>query len=181
MERKVFICSDTHFGHFNIIKYCNRPWPTVDLMNSAIIKRWNETIGEDDIVIFLGDFLFAKNRDAFVETQRFAAALHGHKIIVKGNHDYKKFRYVDAGFTFETYQDYWLGDIYLCHSPFDLDNVSKEARHIFYGHVHNNLIENPPRNSTNVCLDANEFTPLDITNQLNEDELILIHKLTNLD
>lgn len=179
--RKVFATSDSHFSHLNIIKYCNRPWPTVDLMNSAIIEKWNETIGEDDIVIFLGDFLFCRKGDAKDTTERFAAALNGHKIIVKGNHDYKNFRYTEAGFLKEAYQECSFGSVCFCHNPYDLKENCNFFRHVYYGHVHNSLIKNPPRNSTNVCLDANDFTPIDITNQLSQDELFLIRTTINLD
>jgi len=55
---KTWFTSDTHFGHFNIIEYCNRPFKTVDEMNSKLIRFWNERVKPDDIVYFLGDFCF---------------------------------------------------------------------------------------------------------------------------
>ena len=55
---KTFFISDLHFNHENIIKYCNRPFPNVDKMNSSIINNWNSVVSKDDVVYFLGDFMF---------------------------------------------------------------------------------------------------------------------------
>ena len=49
-DRKVWFTSDTHFGHKNVIPYCNRPWETVEEMNEALINNWNSVVKENDIV-----------------------------------------------------------------------------------------------------------------------------------
>lgn len=166
---KVFVTSDTHFSHFNIIRYCNRPFLTIDEMNAAIIKKWNETVEKDDIVIFCGDFCFAKKSIAAEATAHFAAALNGHKIIVKGNHDYKKLRYTELGFEYECYQTLVIGRYMFEHKP-DYPTDRTNIVHRYYGHMHNRSIEGLP-NATNVCQDANNFQPIDITSIFNEDEL----------
>ena len=168
---KVWICSDTHFDHFNIIKYCNRPFCDVDSMNSALIKNWNDAVADDDIVIFCGDFVFARTAIAQETTARFAAALKGHKIIVKGNHDFKKFRYVDAGFDAEFYQEWNFGRFLFCHRPDNLPQWHKDYDFVFYGHVHDKMPEVTFTNTINACLDANNLRPVDITNYFTEDEL----------
>ncbi len=53
---KFFVIADTHFGHTNIIKYCNRPFSCTEDMDEALIKNWNETVSNNDVVLHLGDF-----------------------------------------------------------------------------------------------------------------------------
>ena len=36
---KVFFTSDHHFGHENIIRFCNRPWATISEHNRALIAN----------------------------------------------------------------------------------------------------------------------------------------------
>ncbi|MEK6882675.1 MAG: hypothetical protein AABY22_23840, partial [Nanoarchaeota archaeon] len=67
-ERKVFFTSDFHLFHVNVLKYDNRPFDNVHDMHVAIETRWNEVVGPNDIVIYLGDLSFARKEDkAYVE------------------------------------------------------------------------------------------------------------------
>lgn len=36
---EVFLIGDPHFWHRNIIRYCDRPFATVEEMNEALIKN----------------------------------------------------------------------------------------------------------------------------------------------
>ena len=40
----VFFTADTHFDHANIIRFCNRPFATVEDMNEALIANWNRKV-----------------------------------------------------------------------------------------------------------------------------------------
>ena len=84
--KSLFFTADTHFGHKNVIKYCNRPYSSVEEMNEAIVARWNETVGELDTVIHLGDFSFLS--PSF--SREIMNRLNGHIILVRGNHDSDK-------------------------------------------------------------------------------------------
>jgi calcineurin-like phosphoesterase family protein len=88
-----FFTSDTHFGHFNIIKYCDRPFKTLFEMNQKIINRWNERIKPEDTVYFLGDFCFKtspggnQGEGVAVHPNVYLAQLNGNKQFIAGNHD----------------------------------------------------------------------------------------------
>jgi calcineurin-like phosphoesterase family protein len=55
-----FFTADEHYGHANIIRYCNRPFTSVDQMDAEIIQRHNEIVGLKDVVIHAGDFTLSK-------------------------------------------------------------------------------------------------------------------------
>ena len=54
----LFFTSDTHFFHEGIIRFCNRPFGSVEEMNETLIRNWNEKVPEDGTVFHLGDFAF---------------------------------------------------------------------------------------------------------------------------
>lgn len=177
---KVWICSDTHFFHKNIIKYCNRPFTSIPVMNDYIIRAWNANVEDDDIVFFLGDFCFAKTSEAKETTEWLTRALKGHKFIVKGNHDFSKFRYTDVGWEQEWYQEFDFGRFNFRHRPDDIVQAAKDYDFVFYGHVHDKIIGNAPINTINVCVDVTHFQPLDITNYFTELELKELQKLIKI-
>ena len=78
-----YFTSDTHFGHKNIIKYSNRPFKDFEHMDWEIVNRWNETVGDTDVVYHLGDTALG-NSDRWDEIFK---SLNGYKILVVGNHD----------------------------------------------------------------------------------------------
>lgn len=80
---KIWFTSDTHFGHQNILKFCERPFVSIEEMDNTIIERWNSKVGKDDIVFHLGDFAFATNK----RWQKLITLLNGKIYLILGNHD----------------------------------------------------------------------------------------------
>ena len=79
---RVFVISDPHFGHANIIKYCNRPFPDAATMDAALVANWNVTVPPDATVWVLGDMTVNPDKLGGL-----LARLHGRKVLVAGNHD----------------------------------------------------------------------------------------------
>jgi len=80
-----FVTSDVHFLHANIIKYCNRPFSSVEEQTEYLIENWNRVVGKDHVVMNLGDFIWTKDPDAWVGIVN---RLNGKQQIVVGNHDH---------------------------------------------------------------------------------------------
>ena len=48
-KQDIWLTSDWHLGHTNIVKYCNRP----ENFEELIIQNWLKVVKPDDIVICL--------------------------------------------------------------------------------------------------------------------------------
>ena len=83
---KLYFTSDTHLGHFNICKYCHRPFESRSQMDQALIKNWNEVVPEDGIVVHCGDFMLPHDED-IKEYNRYLYQLNGRILLLRGNHD----------------------------------------------------------------------------------------------
>ena len=85
-----YFSADDHFGHFQIIKYCNRPFKSVKEMDDTLIKNWNERVKKDDFVINVGDFNFRNSKGGKQGTPKksydYIKKLNGIKTFVSGNH-----------------------------------------------------------------------------------------------
>ena len=85
--------SDYHLGHFNIIRYCNRPFKTLFEMNEAIIANHNMRVKPEDTLFMVGDFCFRNSpggKEGEGEIYKFdyyRARLNGNIVFIKGNHD----------------------------------------------------------------------------------------------
>lgn len=174
-DQNIFFTSDTHFYHNNIIKYCNRPFSSVEEMNETIINNWNAVVGENDIVFHLGDFGFCGSKEMSTIINR----LNGNIYLILGNHDRRTMKqgYVSK-FKNVSQQLYISIDgqrIYLNHFPllcFDgsYGRRNNEYTWNLFGHVHSG-----PRNNSgldhkrlnilfpaqyDVGVDNNNFTPI---------------------
>lgn len=83
-DSKVFLISDTHFDHANIIRFCYRPFRTREEMNEVLVRNWNSIVGIRDTVYFLGDLTFGSHHHSI---DYWLGRLNGRKFFVRGNHD----------------------------------------------------------------------------------------------
>ena len=83
MRDNVWFTSDLHLGHANIIKFCNRPFESVEEMNSSIIASINRHVPEEGVLFILGDAVMGK----VSETLPLLAGIKATVKLVPGNHD----------------------------------------------------------------------------------------------
>lgn len=83
---KLFFTSDTHLAHFNICKYCHRPFESRSEMDRALIDNWNSVVPEDGIVVHCGDFMLNHKQDTEAYL-KYTRKLNGRILLLRGNHD----------------------------------------------------------------------------------------------
>lgn len=83
---KLFFTSDTHLGHFNICKYCHRPFQSRSEMDQTLIANWNSVVPEDGIVVHCGDFMLPHENN-IKEYMKYLNKLNGRVLLIRGNHD----------------------------------------------------------------------------------------------
>lgn len=168
MSRLIYFTSDLHFYHKNIMALANRPFSSVEEMNTALIASWNKTVQATDEVYILGDVTM-KGASYAAEVLR---QLNGHKYLVKGNHD----RFVDqADFDCRLFE--WIRNYYeftyqdnrfiLFHYPIaEWNGFFRGSIHL-HGHQHNHIDYNLQNQENgirrfDVGVDANEMRPVSI-------------------
>ena len=155
---KIWVTSDLHFSHKNIIKFmkerCNVMGITEDMTdtekitkhNEWIINMWNMTVDKHDHIYILGDFSF----DSPEETAKILGKLHGKKHLIIGNHDKSckglenYFESVSQikEFPIKKHQyDFLEENVYfvLCHFPMVAWNRRLHGAIHLHGHTHNTL------------------------------------------
>lgn len=156
----VFVTSDLHFGHVNIMVYApqrveylgldplvnpEKPNPDeVKQMNEALVRLWNSQVSVFDTVWVLGDVAMGRVN----ETIEYVRRLNGHKVLVMGNHDRPhpimhrsdektaewRAIYEDVGFEIleEELITHFDGVLaQVCHFPYEGDH-SEEDRYVEY-------------------------------------------------
>ena len=144
----IYFISDTHFGHANIVKMCERPYPDVEAMNEALITAWNERVHGDDTVYIIGDMFFRCSDPEFILKR-----LKGKKWLIVGNHDGSWMDKVD------------LNHYSICHYPL-LAWKNAGRTYMVHGHIHADtnsdywpLIQRRER-VLNAGVDVNDYRPV---------------------
>lgn len=174
--RNIWLTSDTHFGHDNIIKYCDRPFKNADEMDEFIMTKWNETIKPGDKVYHLGDVYFGKKQK---DWGSFFSKLQGSKRLLLGNHDNGKDKILQNTFQkISMWRMFPEFGLLLTHVPVHLstlgilvaDNyeegdcgtVKRRLKNI-HGHTHQNgEPEGDVENYKCVCVELTDYTPIHI-------------------
>ncbi|MGN1327083.1 MAG: hypothetical protein ACI4VQ_03290 [Clostridia bacterium] len=118
----IYIISDTHFSHKNIIEYCNRPYADTNIMNKDIVEKWNSIVSPEDVVLHLGDVGFG----LVEQLKPLIEGLNGHKILLKGNHDMKR--------GINSWTNIGFDIVYKC-KELHLDNFLKDIETIYTGNI----------------------------------------------
>ena len=186
---QTWFTADTHLGHANIVKFCQRPFlsseeqekaridprgrwkvsrATINQHDQALIQSINESVMPDDTLWILGDFCWGKEKEAAAYLDRITCKnVH----FVLGNHDHSTIgplfkSNMQQGIIRVKGQLIWLN-----HYPMrSWDGRFHGSWHL-YGHVHNRFEKADQQTlhllTKDVGVDACNYRPISFE-QLNE-------------
>jgi calcineurin-like phosphoesterase family protein len=152
----VFFTADLHLGHGNIIKYCNRPYSSIEEMDESLISNWNSVVGKNDHIYVVGDFTMGGNAPNYLRR------LNGIKHLIRGNHDREP--KLEHGWTsIHDLRTIKVGaqPIVLCHYALRVWDKSHYGALHCYGHSHGKLPDDTESLSLDVGVDCHNYTPLE--------------------
>lgn len=177
----LWLTSDQHFGHANIIKYEKRPFLDTKHMEDELVRLHNARVASVDEVWHLGDFSFDSQ-----EVKRILGRLNGRHYLVAGNHDrcHKMHKYHlrasrrylknpikdEPGFEMVCLNTYFLG-FQVSHLPYSSPSQHDQRysewrphddghRWLLHGHVHSAW--KIKGRMINVGVDVNNFAPISL-------------------
>lgn len=141
----IWFTSDEHYGHDNIIKFCNRPFADTSHMRETLIDNHNSLVKKDDFIYHLGDMFWNSLTDQ--ECFDILARLNGRHYYILGNHEKAMSRNKALRESFvwvrdvENLQFSGYPNIFLCHYAMRVWNGSHKGAYHLYGHSHGALEE----------------------------------------
>jgi calcineurin-like phosphoesterase family protein len=165
----IWVISDTHFNHANILKFENsagkptRDFADVEEMNETMIDNWNSVVTPQDKVYHLGDVLFGLDKEQWLNDN--LKRLNGKKRLIVGNHDNIKVLalYFQKIELWRNFSDFGL---LFTHVPVH-QSVLKESHRFgpgsmvnVHGHIHQNPSPEGPYKC--VCVEQTNYTPVNI-------------------
>lgn len=159
-RREVFVISDLHLSHANIIRYCSRPFPhdAAGEMDRVLIRNWNYTVRAGDRVYHLGDLC---HRPPDRGRPDYIRRLNGSITLVAGNQD------PQGGPSRQAEYLTWEGIPFtLVHDPADAPPVP--GTWVIHGHHHNNDLATYPfisflHRRINVSAEVVRYRPVSLT------------------
>lgn len=149
-SKRIFITSDHHFSHKNIIRYCKRPFNSVEEMNEIMINKWNKKVRHRDIVIHLGDFALAETK----KIGNIRRKLNGTIILIQGNHDGRIKE--NCGFMIIR-GSLQIGKFILSHRPLQKEKIPEGFINI-HGHIH----DKNSLNGINISVEKTNYEPIEL-------------------
>jgi len=171
--REVWVWSDLHFYHKNIIDFSDRPFLNVEEMNETLILSHNEYVEPDDISIWVGDVGFASE----TKINELLDRCNGYKILILGNHDFhRKKRPLKLNFD-EIHLVYPIEtpEVGLLLTHYPMDNIPYPWVNI-HGHLHAypNAVSGHPLH-INVCCELHNYRPVNLQRLIQDAKMRLYH------
>lgn len=161
----IFLCSDHHLGHANILTFTNsdgtklRDFDFVEQMDEHIIQQHNSVVRPNDKVYFLGDLTFSK------KNMHLVARMNGDKVLVKGNHDILELKEYVPYFR-DIRGVHQFDGMILSHVPIHPDSLGRWGANV-HGHLHAHRVKKAfgteiDERYISVCMEQINYTPVSL-------------------
>ena len=165
MTNDPWVTADTHYFHHNIIKYCKRPFKSVEKMNNVLIDNHNDTVKKEDDIFIIGDFIWGNDKS---RASSIVSRLNGNIHLILGNHDnMKPFDYVNAGVKSVHTSLELEKNLYLAHDPAVRCTLPDNAV-LICGHVHGLFKFLIDKKVANCGVDIWDFKPIKLSELLSK-------------
>lgn len=166
----LYFTSDTHWGHKNIIKYCSRPFSSIEEHDEGLILNWNSMVTDKDDVYHLGDFAFATEEYVISILKRLKGKIH----FVCGNHDKVVKNSSKIKSMLASYQEYvelkvptpnGKKHIVLFHFPIESWHKKHYGSYHLHGHVHGSMVKTESNSNlrVDVGVDVWNYYPVSVS------------------
>ncbi len=142
------------------MEYCNRPFGTIEEMDTEMIKRHNSVVGANDTVVHAGDFTLEGASTAY----KYLGRLNGDHLCLRGSHD----RWLSKSAPFIWEKTIEGQFIVVCHYSMRTWHRSQYNSFQLFGHSHGKLA--PQGKQHDIGVDNNNFYPVSF------DEIVEIMK-----
>jgi calcineurin-like phosphoesterase family protein len=173
LSKDIWLISDTHFFHSNILKFTDENgelirgnrFTDVDDMNQQMLENWNSVVKPGDKVYHLGDVMMGDKE----EFKKYWSKLNGKKNLIVGNHDDIKWMAQKELFSkiymWRMFAEFGL---LLTHVPIHQSGLRRGAPTDetapmllnIHGHIHQN--PSPTEHHRCVCVEHINYTPINI-------------------
>jgi calcineurin-like phosphoesterase family protein len=129
--------SDHHLAHYNILRYGERPFKSLEEMHDQLVEKHNNLVKPQDHVSFLGDLTM--KRGGRLDKEWLSAEIkryNGHKRLYLGNHDHMPVEFYRAiGFE-KVYATWRSEEGFICsHIPLHPRSLGSATANV-HGHTH---------------------------------------------
>jgi len=173
MSKEIWLISDTHFFHANILKFTDDEgnlirgalFSSVEEMNQCMLDNWNSVVKPGDKVYHLGDVMMGDK----TEFKKYWSKLNGSKRLIVGNHDDIKWMAQNELFAkIHMWRMFTEFGLLLTHVPIHESGLRRGAPTDetapmllnIHGHIHQN--PSPTEHHRCVCVEHINYTPINI-------------------
>jgi len=158
----IWIVSDTHFGHANILKFVDKDgslirgarFSSLEEMDEHLVDQWNSVVKDGDKVYHLGDVYFGQGH-------RVLHRLKGQKRLILGNHDNGKDQNLIQHFgRIQVWRMFPEHNMLFTHVPVHPNSLEYQVKWNIHGHLHQHLVDDT--RYYNVSVEQINYTPIHI-------------------